>query len=91
MLLLLCPFNAELLGPVNPTGVGGVVDENRPRLGGGRGLRLFPGEDDNEVWADFPDFCVAPRWETPGIRRSSLLELEKTGPGAARPSSVNRP
>jgi len=49
------------LGPVNTTGVGGVVDENRPRLGGGRGLRLFPGEDDNEVWAYFPDFCAAPR------------------------------
>jgi len=29
--------------------------------------------------ADFPDFRVAPRQETPGIRRSSLLELEKIG------------
>ena len=44
----------DYLGPVNTTGVGGVVDENRPRLGGGRGPRLFLGEDDNEVWACFP-------------------------------------
>jgi hypothetical protein len=29
--------------------------------------------------ADFPDFRVAPRQETPGIRRSALLELEKIG------------
>jgi hypothetical protein len=29
--------------------------------------------------ANFPDFCVGRRSETPGIRRSSLLELGKIG------------
>jgi hypothetical protein len=32
--------------------------------------------------ADFPDFVVARRWQTPGMRHSLLLELEKSAPGA---------
>jgi hypothetical protein len=29
--------------------------------------------------ANFPDFRVGRRWDTPGIRRSFLLELRKIG------------
>jgi hypothetical protein len=41
--------------------------------------------------ADFPDFVVARRQQTPGMRHSLLLELEKVGSRRHRPRSVNRP
>ena len=41
--------------------------------------------------AGFPYSRVARRSQTPGMRRSSLLELGKTGSRRHRPLSVNRP
>jgi hypothetical protein len=40
---------------------------------------------------DFPDFVVRRRSQTPGMRRSSLLELGKIGSRRRHSSSVNRP
>jgi hypothetical protein len=52
-------------------------------------------EGENEVWLDFrrnpkgpatfPNFCVNHRWQTPCIRHSSRLELEKTDSRRHRP------
>ena len=41
--------------------------------------------------ADFPDFRVGRHSQTPGMRRSSLLELERSGSRRRHSSSVNRP
>jgi hypothetical protein len=41
--------------------------------------------------ADFPDFRAGRRWQTPDMRRSSLLELEKIGSRRHHSRSVNRP
>ena len=41
--------------------------------------------------ANFPDFVVARRWQTPGMRHSSLLELGKIGSRRHHPTRVSRP
>ena len=64
-----------------------VADENRCKRGGGRSLGYSKARTTTKCGAictatrragvNFPDFRVALRSDTPGIRRSSLLEFEK--------------
>ena len=41
--------------------------------------------------ADFPAFCVVVASQTPGMRRSFLLEIEKIGSRRCYPRDVSRP
>jgi hypothetical protein len=53
-----------------PEGCGGPTVEARMKYG-----RIFAAT--LRAGADFPDFVAARRWQTPGMRHSLLLELEK--------------
>jgi hypothetical protein len=105
--LVLLPIKWEThstpqLGPVNTIGASGVASENRARRGVRRTGLVVPKSRRTTKYgpilaatrrdgANFPDFVVPRRSKTPGIRHSSLLELEKIGSRRRRPNSVNRP